>query len=345
MRLARVYFVCRSCREGAYPLDQRLGVVGYVSPQAKRLLCLAGASWSFDAAARRLKEFCGLGVSDNTIREVCHRQAAAMGAWQRESEEATHAFHQARGDIEFSTDGTSVNTWEGWREMRLGIFAKRARGEPATANNWDRRQLPAPHVRVAFGAIEKSDRFGARWSRWAERLGIKEPSQMSLLADGAGWIWEEAALHFPGVMGVLDIFHGLEHVADTAKKLYGEGAAEAVAWTDAGRTALLTGGWPAIRQQIVETRAKLRRAKERESLASLEGYLGKHAEHLAYAQRLAEGRSIGSGQVEGACKNLIGRRMKQTGARWRVRRANRMATLSCLVYSNQWETYWNAKNT
>ena len=27
--------------------------------------------------------------------------------------------------IEFSTDGTSVNTLEGWREMRLALFAKR----------------------------------------------------------------------------------------------------------------------------------------------------------------------------------------------------------------------------
>jgi len=53
----------------------------------------------------------------------------------------------------------------------------------------------------------------------------------------------------------------------------------------------------------------------------------------------AEGRSIGNGQVEGACKNLIGRRLKQTGARWRVRRVNNMATLCALFYGNQWNAY------
>ncbi len=55
-----------------------------------------------------------------------------------------------------------------------------------------------------------------------------------------------------------------------------------------------------------------------------------------------EGRSIGSGQVEGACKNPIGRRLKQTGARWTFRRVNRMGLLCCLVYSDHWKSYWTA---
>jgi len=44
--------------------------------------------------------------------------------------------------------------------------------------------------------------------------------------------------------------------------------------------------------------------------------------------------------VEGACKQVIGRRLKQTGARWRVRRANRMATLCCTLHGDTWKTYW-----
>ena len=52
-------------------------------------------------------------------------------------------------------------------------------------------------------------------------------------------------------------------------------------------------------------------------------------------------QSIGSGQIEGACKNLIGRRLKQTGARWRPRRVNRMAGLCTVMYTDHWKTYWN----
>ena len=44
---------------------------------------------------------------------------------------------------------------------------------------------------VAFAAIEKSQRFGSRWKQWARRLGILDPSIVTVLADGAKWIWEE----------------------------------------------------------------------------------------------------------------------------------------------------------
>jgi len=55
---------------------------------------------------------------------------------------------------------------------------------------------------------------------------------------------------------------------------------------------------------------------------------------------LASGRSIGSGQVEGACKNLVGRRLKQTGACWRRERVDRMAVLCAVLYGEQWNDYW-----
>lgn len=284
-----------------------------------------------------------MAVSDNTVREVCHQEAAARACWQRDAWEARTPFRQARGDIAFSTDGTSVNTWEGWREMRLGIFSKRHRGGPATAENWDDRQLPAPPVRIAFAAIEKSDRFGARWGRWAQRLGIHDTATISVLADGARWIWEEVSTHFVGATGVLDIYHALEHVADTAKLIYGEETARCRRWIEAMRNDLLSGGWPGVSKRLRSTWRRTKKRSHRKTLQSLATYLGKHQRRLGYVQRLAEGRSIGSGQVEGACKHMIGRRLKQTGARWRVRRANRMANLCALMYSDQWNMYWTAQ--
>jgi hypothetical protein len=43
--------------------------------------------------------------------------------------------------------------------------------------------------------------------------------------------------------------------------------------------------------------------------------------------------------VEAACKTVVGRRPKQTGARWRVRRVERMASLCCVLYGERWEAY------
>jgi hypothetical protein len=308
-------------------------------------MCLAGASWSFDRSSALLEEFCGLSVSDNTIRKVCQEEGSAMSHWQHTSHSAREKFRQADGDVEFSTDGTSVNTCDGWREMRVGIFSKRQRGETATASTWDTRVLPTPHARVALAAIETSDRFGARWGQWAARLGIYQTADLTVLADGARWIWEESQKHFAGAQGVLDIYHALEHVAATAKVLYGDGTEKARSWLDRGREALLSGGWPTMRQLLVEAKRNFRHAgKKKTAIGKLTNYLKTQSEHLDYPRRLAEGRAIGSGQAEGACKNMIGRRLKQTGARWRVRRVNRMAALASLIYSDLWTKYWANAN-
>ena len=77
-----------------------------------------------------------------------------------------------------------------------------------------------------------------------------------------------------------------------------------------------------------------------EAVDDLIAYLEPHAGHTDYPRRLREGRSIGSGMVEGSCKTVVGRRLKQTGARWRVRRVERMASLCCVAYGNQWDAYW-----
>lgn len=303
-------------------------------------MCLAAASWSYDVSSDHLKELCGLEVSDTTIRETSQRHGAAANTWLRSEPEAVEEFHEAAGDVEFTTDGTSVNTTMGWREMKVGIFSKRDRAEAAAPKDWASRTLPPPTTRIAFAAIEKSESFGRRWKAWRGRLGLTDASAITVLADGAKWIWEEQRKHLTHAAGVLDIFHALEHVSAASQILH-DGSAAAAAWTDAAREALLHDGWRGIEAHL-RLGAEHRTDAQRKAVANLRNYLGPHEHHLNYGERLASGRSIGSGQVEGACKNLIGRRLKQTGARWRCRRVNRMAGLCSLMYSHQWQTYWEA---
>jgi hypothetical protein len=116
VRLERLYLACPRCPHRAYPLDQRLGIRGFVSPQAQKLLCLAGASWSFDRAAQHLAEFCGLRTCDQTIRAACHQEAGHLADWLHGDPRAGAAFAAACGAVEFQTDGTMVNTTaDGWR--------------------------------------------------------------------------------------------------------------------------------------------------------------------------------------------------------------------------------------
>jgi hypothetical protein len=305
-------------------------VAGFVSPHAQRLLCLAGASWSFDRAAANLKELCGLSVCDNTIRAACHAHGGAMRDWQRTAPAAAAAFRAGDGDVEFQTDGTAVNTTAGWREMRLSVFAKRHRGAPAAGRaDWERRDLPAPHVRVIQAGIRTGDQLGPAWRRMAGRLGLGQASAVTALADGARWIWRQLEAHLPGAGGVLDIYHASAQLWAAARARFGEGAAEAAAWVEARRATLLRGGAAGLLAELAGP-----------GWAGVRDYFAPHRGHTDYAGRLAAGQSIGSGLVEGACKQVIGRRLKQTGARWKVRRAERMATLCAVQASDQWEAYW-----
>jgi len=44
--------------------------------------------------------------------------------------------------------------------------------------------------------------------------------------------------------------------------------------------------------------------------------------------------------AEGACKAVVGKRRKPTGARWRVRHPERLVALCGLLYSDLWEEFW-----
>jgi len=57
----------------------------------------------------------------------------------------------------------------------------------------------------------------------------------------------------------------------------------------------------------------------------------------------ARGYDIGSGAVEGACKHVVGKRLKQSGTIWT--RAGSSATLALRItwLNKEWEQLWSKK--
>jgi hypothetical protein len=341
--LLRTYFACPGCGQGGAHVDRPLGFDGFLTRQATRLVCLTGGRIGFAFAAGMLTACCGWTVSDETIRLACEGQSGRIAEFNA-TPAAGVKFSQAAGDVEFQLDGTTVNTLEGWRDMKIGIFARREPGEKATAAEWDSRKLPGPTARVAFAAIEPIDRFAPRLGVWATRLGLTDTAAITALGDGAAWIWNAAAEQLPGSGGVLDVYHAAGHISEAGKKLFGEKTAEAKAFLEEGRGLLLSDGWAGLCDHIGTTLTKTPELSGHAALGELTGYFAAHTGRLNYAHRLHTGRSIGSGMVEGAAKNLIGKRMKQTGARWEVGNADAMASLCSLSYSDHWDLYWASPN-
>ncbi len=336
--LRRRSMLCPGCGLTAYPADVRLGLDGFLSPQATRLACLAAATWSFDVAARRLEEMAGLRLDDETIRRHVHH-AARRVAEHRDAHPPRAAFAAARGEVEFLTDGVMAPTRQGWRELKLARFQVRPRGAAAGTAQWATRQLPDLTASVCYATTADCDAFAARWSGWATGLGIDPKGSLAVLADGAAWIWAAASEHFPAGQQVLDIFHASQHLATAAAGLFGEATTAAAEWLDAARQRLLADGWPGLLDQIGVTPAEGRRAAGRAALDETIAYFANHTGRLPYFGRLQAGQSIGSGSIEGLAKRM-GRRLKVAGRGWCVEHLDAMAALIATADTPEWSGLW-----
>jgi len=342
--VTRRYYSCRHCLVSQIPWDDWAGLTeSHLTPQAHRMVTLAGSSWSFDVARDRLKELCGLRVSDETIRRVTEKIGKQAQDWLRSSPAAINPLRKAQGHVESYTDGTCVNTREGWREMRLSVFAKRPAGQAARPEEWATRALPATTARWASAGINRSTEMGPQWAEIVRRLGLSKGFGVSVLADGAKWIWKQVAEYLPRSECVVDIFHVSEHLHACGRVLHGEYTPEARAWADERLLMLLQSGSVELLRNLDQLRVAQVSAEGARAVEDLIGYLKPNIDGLWYRDRLRRGLPIGSGMIEGACKTIVGRRLKCNGARWVAENADRLANLCCLLYSDQWASFWASK--
>ena len=150
----------------------------------------------------------------------------------------------------------------------------------------------------------------------------------------------------------VDVFHVAQHLHACATRMFGANAPGAKLWAATRIERLMELQGPAFIGQLQAERAAAAAAaaaaagKDAERVRALDdllGYLSANRDSLWYRARLAAGKPIGSGLIEGACKNTIGARLKINNPRWRIRRAERMGTLRCLQYSDLWDAYWLSK--
>ncbi len=326
------------------PFDAWSGLgVGMTTPAARRMLSLAGMSFSFDTAAERLAELCLLKVSNDTIRRVSEEEGKAAQQFLAASDVPGQAFAKGKGEVEFYTDGVTVNTTQGWRDLRLNVFGKREAGEPATPRKWADRVLPPPTVRIAWASMAACEQQGLSWKRQGEKLGVIDDEHLSVLADGAKWIWDQARQCWSKAQWVLDVFHVSEHIHDCGKMIFGEKSPQARPWSEAQVQSLIEDGPVQYLKDLRTFAAMHSDAVKLKAMESLLNYLTPHVDSLWYKQRLADGRPIGSGLIEGGNKTIVSNRLKLNSARWTPDHAEHITALRCLDYSGLWTEFWSQR--
>ena len=354
----RLRYACPSCsKSSCYPADEELGLCRTSrSPGVQRQVARLGAKESFQEVAEDLRELAGLTLSRKDaerIAEAIGRDVELMDARDRKNirfqQPPPPETPKTIETLYIEIDGTGVPMvpWEvqnrkgkqpdgsaKTREAKLGCLF--------TQTRFDEEGLPIrdPATAVFTGAIEDAEVFGQRIYAEAVRNGLYKARRVVVLADGAEWIKNLAALHFPMARRIIDLYHAKEHVAALARMLFAQ-PAQAAEHRERWWDLLLQGDIEAILDQSSK---RMPRNPEDDKDALREfNYLKNNMEQMRYARFRREGYFIGSGVIEAACKSIVGKRLKQSGMEWTVNGANDIISLRCAITSRRFNDYWDRR--
>jgi hypothetical protein len=135
----RAYYVCDTCHQGTYPLDERLGLrPGELSAELESLSALTGVQLSFAQGSTLFQSLTLVGLSPQSMDKATQAIGAEMEhveqEWKRVSQDAQQLQKQESEPtrptrLYGALDATKVHTSEhrdekdeGWRDLKLGVW-------------------------------------------------------------------------------------------------------------------------------------------------------------------------------------------------------------------------------
>jgi hypothetical protein len=329
--IRRAYYCCPACGQGHCPLDAGLGLRrDSLSPGVRRLASRFGALLPFAEAAASLTMAARVHLSASTVRTVTE----AVGARREQAVAAALAAAWTTGlppvpgtppeRLYVAMDGVRILSTDGaGREIKVGVV------QPVRQRGAGEQREAASYV----AGLEPAVAFGPRLALEAHRRGLEGAAQVAVLGDGAAWIWQLAAEHFPTAVQIVDWFHASERIWDLGRALYGTDRAETTAWVEQHLARLGQGEAATLAREWHLLPCRGEAATVRDAQVT---YFTNQAPRMAYDRYRAAGWDIGSGMVESACKYVIGAREKGPGMRWSERGAQTVAAVRVLLCNDQW---------
>lgn len=336
----RAYYYCESCGRGMSPLCEELGITRRgISRRLERSICRLAAVEPFESVADDIYEFTGASVCAKTAQVVSEAAGEKIGAdRRREAAEAVYGEMEIEAEDKpsvlcISMDGKMITTPSGLREMKVGAVydLMPARKPRSNGNELEPRRI------TYLGEFAEAESFGE--SMWVEgtRRGADHAGLLTVLGDGAVWIWNLAKAHWPKAIQILDYYHASRHMWELGNTLYEQGSKKAVRFV----TYKLEQIWSGKVGKVIAALRKLK-ADTQDAAKKLRDtirYFQANENRMQYPQYRKMGLHIGSGVVESACKQF-GARLDQAGMRWSEAGAGAIATLRSLKLSGRWDQYW-----
>jgi hypothetical protein len=358
VRMKRPWYLCASCHEGQFPADVELDIEKTdFSPGVRRMQAMVGQEAPFDRGREQMKVLAGLEVTAKSVERVAEAIGSDIAAGeQREIRKAVQLdlpviVGEPIPILYVEMDGTGVPVVKKETEGRKGKTA----GQPAhtrevklgcvfTQTRWDKKGYPIrdPDSTTYTGAIETAEEFGKRLYLEAWNRGWNRAKKKVVIADGAEWCWNQADLHFPGAIQIVDLYHARQHLWELARKLYPGDQLSQEAWMKVHQKRLLDKG--KIEKLVLALRSiESTSAEVMEKIRTEADYFERNADRMRYQKFRRQHLFVGSGVIEAGCKTVIGSRLKQSGMFWTVRGANAIIALRCCYLNGRFEDYWESR--
>jgi hypothetical protein len=358
VRMKRPWYLCANCREGQFPADVELDIEKTdFSPGVRRMQALVGQDAPFDHGREQMKVLAGLEVTAKSVERVAEAIGSDIAAGeQREIRKAVQLdlpviVGEPIPVLYVQMDGTGVPVVKKETEGRKG----KADGQPAhtrevklgcvfTQTRWDKEGYPIrdPDSTTYTGAIETAEEFGKRLYLEAWNRGWNRAKKKVVIADGAEWCWNQASLHFPGAIQIVDLYHARQHLWELARKLYPGDQLNQKAWMKVHQKRLLDKG--KIEKLVLALGSiESTNAEVLEKIRTEADYFERNADRMRYPKFRRQHLFVGSGVIEAGCKTVIGSRLKQSGMFWTVRGANGIIALRCCHLNGRFEDYWESR--
>ena len=358
VEVLRPYYLCAHCGVGQFPVDVELDIENTeFSPGVRRMQAIVGQEAPFDHGREQRKVLAGLEVTTKSVERTAEAIGAAIA--EREQAEIHKALQlelpvvvgQPMGILYVQMDGTGVPVVKKETVGRKG----KTDGQPAhtrevklgcvfTQTTWDQEGYPIrdPDSTTYTGAIESAEEFGRRIYAEAWGRGWSRALQKVVIGDGAEWLWNLVALHFPGVTQIVDLYHARQHLWEVARRLFPNEEGKQKAWMkihqkrllDRGKIEKLVGALRSIESSNPELIEKIRTEAD---------YFERNAERMRYPKFRRQHLFVGSGVIEAGCKTVVAYRLKRSGMFWTVRGANAILALRCCHLNGEFEDYWEAR--
>ena len=343
MAVKRAYYLCPQCHQGCCPLDRRLGLrPNEISAELERLGGMTGVLLPFGKGRDLFETLTLISLSDQTLAKAA--QAYGAAAIQREQEWLRVAHdEEARQRRNRETrkplrlygaiDATKVHTRgveeHPWRDLKVGVWFE-ARGRPPKQPDGQWR-IQAENIHD-FADICPASEFGSLV--WA--TGVHHHAQLAqelvILGDGAEWIWNLVAEHFPQAVQILDWFHATEYLMPVAKAAFSTEKAQNH-WVAQTKQAL----WDGMIDEAIAVCLDLVRTEDSSDPAFVAArYFDQNRLRMDYPTYRRHGYQIGSGTIESAAKQIGMMRMKVAGAIWNEDSARKVAKARATYLSNEW---------